>query len=748
MRRQTQGESLPTLSGGTSGQKRMTKYFKRFLPALLATTAIALTVVPTVSSNPSLDQDTNRARILSYLIRDQLPQHHFTHKPIDDALSKAAFGLFLKQVDGQKRFLLDSDVKRLSAFTTRIDDEMQQGRMELSVITQQIMAQRLAKVAAMVEEIMAGKMDFNAHEELETDPEKITYCTTENQLRVRWAKELKYQVISRYLNLLEDQKAEKDKEAKSQDQLKKEATEKVLKSYREFFQRLQKETKKDYFDRYFSSVTRAYDPHTDYMPPTEKEDFDIGMRGSLEGIGATLREEDGYIKVVSIIPGSASARQGQLHAEDIILKVAEAAAEPVDISGTLLRKAVSLIRGPKGTEVRLTVRKPDGVIQVIPIVRDVVKIEETFVKGALLQDDKTGARYGYILIPSFYRDFRGSAGGGNGRNVTDDVKAELEKLKKEKISGLLLDLRNDGGGALTDAVSIAGLFLDSGPVVQVKNSYGRIETLADRDAGVDYDGPVVVMVNQFSASASEILAGVLQDYGRAVIIGGAHTHGKGTVQTLVDLDQRVPFTNAQKYLPLGALKITVQKFYRVSGGSTQYRGVVPDIVLPDRLQHLKTGEKFAEYSLPWDTVEGTSYARWSKVPDLETLKTMSLERVAADKRFTEIAEAAAKAKSRTEQTLQSINLEDIRKEREVARNEAKESPHSPFGTHGSSDTAGAKKKEQVLSPEEKARELVDRLGEDPYTLEALSVLGDMVNPSGRKVAIVSSRGGASSDKAQ
>ncbi len=676
------------------------------------------------------DFDANRAKLLGYMVRQQLERHHYSHKPVDDEFSRAAFHLYLKQLDFQKRFLLKDDVARLEGFTNRIDDEFNAGRTELPEIGAALMQKRIPQVQKMAEDLLAGTFDFTTRETLETDAEKLDYCDNLEQLRERWRKILKFQVLSRYLNLLEDE----GDQAKPEE-LRTKARQKVLKSNQNFFDRMLQETPQDHYDRYLNAVTRAFDPHTTYLPPTQKEDFDISMRGSLEGIGATLREEDGYIKVVRIIPGSAAYRQGQLHAEDIILEVAQGSEEPVDVTDTRLREAVALIRGPKGTEVRLTVKSPDGTRKVIPIVRDVVQIEETFVKGATLDDAAGGKRFGYIKIPSFYRDFKMTHNGADGRNATDDVRKELKKMAGSKIEGLILDLRNNGGGALNDAVGIAGLFIETGPVVQVRNSNGRMNVLRDTDPAVEYSGPMVVLVNQFSASASEILAGALQDYGRAIVIGGAHTHGKGTVQTILDLDRNIPLPNMGQYRPLGALKVTTQKFYRINGGSTQYRGVIPDIILPDRMGHLKSGEQYADYSLPWDTVEPTDFVRWpGGLDQIEQLKRQSSQRVSADEDFREITQDAALAREKSEQTLQSLNLEDVRRERE----EAQKSKTSRSAFHGTGEAEGADEDQDrnaELSEAERRKLWIDETAEDPYVEEAMTLLGDLLAISAEQPGI-------------
>jgi carboxyl-terminal processing protease len=674
----------------------------------------------------------NRARLLAYLVRQDLEAYHFTHKKIDDKFSEAAFGIYLKDLDGKKRLLLKEDVDKLRAFSDRIDDELNSGRLTLPDVGEKILARRVAVVRDMVDGLLSKDFDFSKNETIETDSDKLDYCRTDQELRERWRKLLKYQVLHRYLNLIEDKGAgsgdkKKTKPAKDLQNI---ARAKIRKTYDTYFSQILQEKEREHFNRYFDAVTRAFGPHTDYMPPSSKEDFDISMRGSLEGIGATLQEEDGYIKVVKIIPGGPAFRQKQLQPADIILKVAQGPGEPVDITDMDIKDAVNLIRGPKGTEVRLTVRTPDGKRLIIPIVRDVVQLEDTFVKGTVLKG-AAGEALGYVRIPSFYRDFEKTKNGDGGRNATDDVRAELEKLKAKDIHGLVLDLRNDGGGALTDAVQIAGLFIDTGPVVQIKDSSGKISVLSDDHRGTSYDGPMVVLVNEFSASASEILAGALQDYGRAVIIGGEHTFGKGTVQSVIDLDQTIPFRDMDKYKTLGALKLTIQKFYRITGESTQYRGVLPDIVLPDRLQSLKTGEKYLDYALPWDTVKPTTFTKWpGQHINLAKLRTRSEKRVAASKEFQGIEKESQKIKDLQKKTVLSLNIDIARKEMEDERIQAGKDMPNPHGMRqeGKSDTS------RLTEKERKELWAKDVAG-DPYVREGMAVLGDMISMNEGKTAV-------------
>jgi len=674
--------------------------------------------------------EANRAKLLSYMIRERLETNHFSHKIIDDTVSEAAFGLYLKQLDFQKTILLQEDVEKLRKYSKLIDEEMNSGKLELVVAGSAALSARAAVVYEMVKEILSTDFDFSTKEFIETDVEKIDYCKTDSELRERWRKLLKYQVLRQYLNQPEEHapvagaaptptKKPEDKKQQTDEDLRKAARNKVLKTYDQFFSRIAQEKEAESYERIFTAVTHAFDPHTDYMPPMNKEDFDISMSGSLEGIGATLKEDENHIKVVSIIAGSPAFRQGQLQSEDIILKVGEGASEPIDIIGMRVKDAVKLIRGKKGTEVILTISKPDGKILIIPIVRDIIQIEETFVKGTAIKNEKTGDNFGYIKVPSFYRDFEKTRNGSGGRNSTDDVEAELNNLKSQNIKGMIIDLRNNGGGALTDAVKIAGLFIKTGPVVQVKNSGGKTTTLADYDPDINYTGPVVILVNRLSASASEILAGALQDYSRAVIIGGEHTHGKGTVQTIIDLDNNIPFQNMDEYKPLGALKLTIQKFYRISGGSTQYRGVVPDLVLPDVMSGLKTGEQYLDFAMPWDTVKPVSFTKWPKCgPDITELRGKSLKRVASDQGLIDMKTESIRFEEKKKNTLKSLNIDDVRKEIEEAR---KQTEKDPEASHGH-----AKTKSEAKTPEEKKEAFLKEASADAYVREAMSVIEDII----------------------
>jgi carboxyl-terminal processing protease len=660
--------------------------------------------------------DEDRNQLIALILSQQLPAQHFSHQSLDDDLSRKAFDLYLRQLDPRKRFLLQTDVHQLGAFSTHVDDELSRGSVVLPDAGMELLNDRIRLVDGFVDAIISQGFDFSSREYLEIEPKKLPYAENREALRERWRLMLKMQVIETYFDMLKDQKGKQQATDMGIDPSKhpermRDAIKKVRESTHRSLQRLLKQTRQDHYDRYFDAITRAYDPHSDYLAPTSKEDFDIQMSGSLEGIGALLREDEGLIKVVRIIPGSAAEKQGQLQAEDTILAVAEKNGEPIDISEMRIREAVGYIRGPKGTEVHLTVQKPDGIKLTIPITRDVVRIEETYVKSTVLRQGKYA--YGYLRIPSFYRDFTAQGNGEEIRNVTDDTFDELGKLKQEKIKGLIVDLRNNGGGALTDAVQISGLFLPGGPVVQVKDAHGSIRVLEDEDPAVDYDGEMIVLVNQFSASASEILAAALQDYGRAMVIGGAHTHGKGTVQAMMDLNRNLPLFQLQRYEDLGALKLTIQKFYRINGGSTQYKGVEPDLVVPSVADYLDTGEKYLDYSLPWDQVAPIDYRRWrgERLP-IDQSRQVGERWVGNSEAFRKIKEETEKAKVRAKQTNVAVYLDGVWKERqdmERIRKEAKAAGLMPEG-----DEDGATPAEEKTLDQQAAA--------DPYVQLAVHLL--------------------------
>ncbi len=666
--------------------------------------------------------DKKRNQLIGYMLDKLLPAVHFSHIKMDESRSMAVFNCYLKQLDYQKRFLLSSDVAVLRSFAPHIAHDLENRTNALPTAGYDIMNQRIVQVEKMVDQIMSEGIDVNSDEVYETDSDKNDYVDLDG-LRDRWRKMIKFQVISKYLDLMEGQK--KAKEQSPDSELWKQAKEKVNRISKDFFFRLHQETLQDHYDRLFMAIALAFDPHTNYLPPSQRDEFAIEMRGNLEGLGGMLREENGIVKVVSIIPGSPSAKQGMLDIGDTILEVAEKGAEPVDVTDMRLVDIVRLLRGPKGTEVCLTVKKQDGAKEVIPIIRDVVQIDDTFVKHTVL-DAPDGGKIGYILIPSFYRDFEKTKDGDDDRNVTDDTRKALRDLEKTKLKGLILDLRNDGGGSVVDAVDIAGLFISSGPVVQVKNSNGKIEFLNDDDANIEYSGPLVVLVNQFSASASEIVAAALQDYKRAIIVGGKHTHGKGTVQAIINLNGYIRASSAEEIGDVGALKVTVQKFYRITGDSTQYKGVEPDIVLPSLFQHLKSGEKYLFHSLPWDQIGPAPNILFSGKPiNLNMIREKSLQRVKHDTGLQAIVEEAVKADERSRRTAVSLKLTTMRQKIDEDFEERnKISPQFRNYQKGLYDNKQSEAEEKSLKKD--TPNWGEQVKLDPYVGEAKNIIVDMV----------------------
>ena len=572
-------------------------------------------------------------------------------------------------------------------------------------------------------------------EAYETDAKKRDYVDSEKELKERWRKLVKLEVLIQYFDLKDDQdgisndkatKKEKKKKTvksdkkKSYKDLMKESREKVQKRYARVFKRLKEERKGDRLDKFYNSITRVYDPHTHYFIPEEKEDFDIDMSGKLEGIGALLREEGSFIKVERIIPGSASWKGKQLKAEDIILAVGQEDEDFVDIVDMSIRDAVKLIRGKKGTIVRLKVKKPDGTIKMIPITRDQVILEESYVKSTIIEHKDLKKKIGYIHVPKFYRDFQDP----NGRNSSEDVKKEIEKLKAKAVDGIVLNLRNNGGGALQDATLMAGLFIKKGPIVQVKDR-GEAKIQEDVDNKVYWDKPLVVLINRFSASASEIVAGALKDYNRALIVGSSEqTHGKGTVQAIMNLQEMVnPFI--AKYLPpIGAMKVTTDMFYRVNGMSTQFRGVKPDIELPDQFGYLESGEQSLDYAIPYAEVPAVKYDKWNKqVMSLPKLKSASDKRVAKSEKFQKIIKSVAWSKERKDQTKRSIKLDEMKKFRKEAH-EMSDKFEIDEIDEKILVTAVDKAKNDV--EKESFKEFKEELQKDPVIEETLYIFSDLI----------------------
>ena len=624
---------------------------------------------------PSKDQ------VLIGIMLRGLTEAHYQPEKVDDTFSKRVFDLYLKHLDYRKQFLLATDVEQLRRYQTEIDDQVKRGSHEFLDLSTKLMADRTKEMQGLYREILAKPFDFTVEETFQSDFEKAAFPADKVAQREMWRKLLKYETLRRVSEMMEAQ--EKAKQAKPSTataapnaanaaaptaaepvrtpaEMEVEARKRVLKYYDEQFVELSETDANERLATYANTIANTYDPHTEYFAPKAKEDFDYEMTGRFEGIGATLREKEGLIYIEDIMPGSASARQGDLKKGDAILRVAQGAAEPVSIEGWHTAKAVTLIRGKKGSEVRLTVKKPDGSTKVIPIIRDVVVVDEKYAQSSVITDK--GQKIGYLRLPGFYADFNDNGG----RSSSDDVKKELAKLNAEGVKGVILDLRFNGGGSLTDAVSMAGLFMESGPMVQVRDGQGRTQVLTDNDPRVQYSGPLVVLVNKYSASASEILAAAVQDYHRGIIMGSTSTYGKGTVQRIFDLDEALP-AELNNVKPIGSLKLTTQKFYRVNGGSTQFKGVASDIVVPDLYSYLDQGEKESDYPLKWDEIQAARYRPWNTAPAIDKLRANSKARVAANPSFKVMDEMLKSMRKSKDETVVSLKLNAYRSEQQQAQ---------------------------------------------------------------------------------
>jgi carboxyl-terminal processing protease len=662
-------------------------------------------------------------QILLDMLMSSLNQAHYSPLKIDDDFSEKAFTLYLKRLDNNKKFLIQADVDALAKYRKSIDDEITNGTFEFYDLSNALITKRIQEKENWSKELLAKPLDFKSDEDYEIDGDKIKFVSTEAELKAEWKKMLKYQVLSRLDDLLTNQEKAKDKKdsvfvEKSYDSLEVDARRKTLKANTDWFKRLSKITSKDRFSTYVNTITGLYDPHTEYFAPKEKKKFDQSMSGQFEGIGARLQAKDGIVKVSEIIVGSPSFKQGELKAGDEIHKVAQGKNEAVDITNMDMDDAIELIKGKKGSEVRLTVKKPDGSFKVIPIIRDVIEMEETYAKSAVIINKK---KIGYIYLPMFYADFTRNGA----HRCSADMKKEIEKLKEQGVEGIVIDLRDNGGGSLQEVVEMAGLFIPKGPVVQVKSKAGSINVMEDKNSDVAWDGPLAIMVNHGSASASEILAAAIQDYKRGIIIG-TQSFGKGTVQSFLDLDQYL-LPQFDTVRPLGSVKITMQKFYRINGGATQLKGVIPDVVLPDPYALLDLGEKDLDYPMPWDEIAKATYDEY-KIINYDKAKKGSAERLKASTAFKLIEAESKELKSKKDDTKYSLVLEKYRAEQKELRTQNKKYDALKADIKGFSAELTSIDKDEIKSDTTKLNKEIKwtkNIQKDNYIYEATNVMNDM-----------------------
>ncbi|MFT4611367.1 MAG: carboxyl-terminal processing protease [Glaciecola sp.] len=687
-------------------------------------------------------QDPNKDKLLIQLITYVLEQGHFSPQDINDEFSEEVFTDYLEQLDPFKRYFYASDIKEFEAYKKLLDDQIKAYDLSFFDVTHERLLKRISESKELYKEVLSKPFDFSMTEDFSTDYEKLEYVDSKKDMKERWRQQLKFSTIANYDDLLSDQEYAKNNDVsqndlsaaaleklqeentkiikKSKKELETEARETTQKSLDELYDFIDDRQRKDWFAVYINAIVEEFDPHTFYFAPEDKDRFDVAMSGNFEGIGARLQKKMDATIVNEIISGGPAWRQNELEVGDQIMKVRQDDEdEGVNIVGMRLDDAIKFIKGPKGTNVTLTLKKVDGTIEDVTIKRDIVELEETYAKSStVIKDDK---KFGVINLPKFYVDFEDY----NKRNAASDIKLELERLKAEGVEGIVLDLRNNGGGSLQTVVDMGGLFIEEGPIVQVKTAGEPKEILKDKDESIVWDGPFVILVNELSASASEILAAAMQDYKRAIVIGSKQTYGKGTVQNVLDLNRMVRQNSEGD---MGALKFTTQKFYRINGGSTQLEGVKSDVVVPDRYSYIDIGEKDQENPLAWDKIQAAEYKVWGSYYDYDTTIANSKARMATNAQLKLIDANAQWVKRIRDREMYSLNYEDYKKTLDNNQEESKRFEKlSDYKTNLTFQSLPYETtlmvKDSVLK--EKRVRWHTSLSKDVYIEEALNVLHDL-----------------------
>ena len=584
--------------------------------------------------------DPNKEKLLIEVVKYVVEKGHYSTLDINDDISEKIYNTYLEQLDAQKRFFLQSDIRQFEKYKLKLDDQLKDQDLTFFNLVYETSRKRINEVKNYYEEIMSNSFDFSSNEDINLDFENKSYARNSNEIKNRWRKQLKYSTLDIISLKLGDSIKIIDNKTRN------ESMTLIKKNTDDFFDYVEEMDRDDWFANYINAFLNQLDPHTVYFNPEDKDRFDTNISGKFDGIGARLQKTEGTVKIVDIIVGGPIWKDKLLDVGDIILKVAQENQDPVNIIGMKLDDAIKLIKGPADSFVTLTVKKISGEIKDVLIKRGVVELEELYAKSTLI--NKGDKNYGYISLPKFYIDFSDR----KSRNSANDVKNEIIKLKNNGISGLILDLRNNGGGALQTVVDMTGLFIERGPIVQVKSTGNRKQILYDKDPQVVWDGPLVILMNKMSASASEILAGALQDYNRAVIIGNEKSFGKGTVQNVIDLNR---FISNSSY-DLGALKITTDKFYRINGESVQLEGVKSDIVIPDSYKYIFNGEKDEKNPLQWDKITPANFDKWAKRDYLNKISSENQSRIDNDDYYSLINDRAQWLKDQQSNKTISLNF--------------------------------------------------------------------------------------------
>ncbi len=584
--------------------------------------------------------DPNKEKLLIEVVKYVVEKGHYSTLDINDDISEKIYNTYLEQLDAQKRFFLQSDIRQFEKYKLKLDDQLKDQDLTFFNLVYETSRKRINEVKNYYEEIMSNSFDFSSNEDINLDFENKSYARNSNEIKNRWRKQLKYSTLDIISLKLGDSIKVIDNKTRNESMIL------IKKNTDDFFDYVEEMDRDDWFANYINAFLNQLDPHTVYFNPEDKDRFDTNISGKFDGIGARLQKTEGTVKIVDIIVGGPIWKDKLLDVGDIILKVAQEKQDPVNIIGMKLDDAIKLIKGPADSFVTLTVKKISGEIKDVLIKRGVVELEELYAKSTLI--NKGDKNYGYISLPKFYIDFSDR----KSRNSANDVKNEIIKLKNNGISGLILDLRNNGGGALQTVVDMTGLFIERGPIVQVKSTGNRKQILYDKDPQVVWDGPLVILMNKMSASASEILAGALQDYNRAVIIGNEKSFGKGTVQNVIDLNR---FISNSSY-DLGALKITTDKFYRINGESVQLEGVKSDIVIPDSYKYIFNGEKDEKNPLQWDKITPANFDKWAKRDYLNKISSENQSRIDNDDYYSLINDRAQWLKDQQSNKTISLNF--------------------------------------------------------------------------------------------
>ncbi len=695
-------------------------------------------------TNKSSEKFVNddKDKLLLDLITYVIEKGHYEPKVINDDFSVSVFEDFIDVIDPTKRYFLASDIKDFEQYKFQIDDQIKNTDITFFNVVYERLLQRMADAKKIYKEVLAQPFDYNEDESIDIKYEDMPFANSKKELKERWRKQLKYATLGTYdskLTMNQGQsKVSKDVtneevvtdieditgnaasavplSKEESEMTSRESTEKTLDEFFDFVDDLQR---KDWFVQYINTIVDEFDPHTFYFAPEEKEKFDTSMSGKFEGIGARLQKKPEGAKIVEIISGGPVWRDQRLEVGDEIIKVGQKGEAPIDIVGMRLDDAIKLIKGPEGTVVDLTVRKVDGSLEIISLTRDIVELEESFAKSANII--KENQKFGLINLPKFYVDFDDYSE----RNAATDVAKEVERLRQEGAEGLILDLRDNGGGSLKTVVEMAGLFIKDGPIVQVQSSGKKKEVYDDKDERVQWDGPLVILVNELSASASEILAAAMQDYKRAVIIGSRQTFGKGTVQNVIPLDNIV---RSNEHGDLGAIKLTTQKFYRINGGSTQLEGVKSDVVVPDKYSYIDLGERDQSNPLKWDKISPADYELWDGYIDYEQTVASSNKRMASNPQIALIEENAKWLKSEQDESVISLNYEVYKNEE--GKDKEKSNYFKKLSDYDSKLTfTSLKYEEELFTKDSVLREKRNRwhqnLAKDVYVEEAVNVLQDL-----------------------